>query len=163
MSRAAGSFRRLISRWIFGGDRNDPGALPVAYSNQTSAAPGSPPPAYRSRNGSPIASEQDSITTLSHDGDCSFGGSSFKTHGRGGQIDKKPDSEKSNDTKKPKLLDKSKNSEKEKPAKPVSVPVWPTIQHLPKRNRIHWLLAALVLVILIFCILFPILWIGHHR
>jgi hypothetical protein len=164
MSRIAGYFRRLASRWIFGGNRNDSSTLPVAYSNQTSAAPCSPPPAYCSRNGSPTASEQDSISTSSsHDDDCGFGGSSFKTHGGGGQIDKKPDLEKSNDTKKPKLLDKSKNSEKEKPAKLVSVSVLPTIQHLPERNRIRWLPAALVLVILIFCILFPILWIKHYR
>jgi hypothetical protein len=164
MSRVAGNFRRLVSRWIFGGDRNDSSALPVTYSNQTSAASGSPPPAYCSRNGSPTASGQDSITTPSSlDGGCSFDGSSCKTHGGEGQIDKKPDSEKSNDTEKPKVLGKSKNSVKEKPAKPVSVSVWQTTQHLPERSRIRWLPVALVLVILIFCILFPILWIEHHR
>ena len=164
MSRVAGNFRTLVSRWIFGGDRDDSSAPPAAYADQTSATPGSPPPTYCSRNGSPTASEQDSITTpSSHDDGCSFGGSSCKTHGGEGQIDKKPDSEKSNDTKKPKLLDKSKNSVKEKPAEPVSVSVWQTTQRPPERNRIRWLLAALVLAILIFCILFPILWIEHHQ
>ena len=164
MSRVARNFRRFISRWLFDGDHNNSSALPVTHSNQTSTAPSSPPPAYCSRNGSPTASEQDSITTpSSHDDDCSFGGSSCKTHDGEGQIDKEPDSEKSNDTRKPKLSDKSKNSVKEKPAKPVSVSVWQTTQRLPERNRIRWLLAALVLAILIFCILFPILWIEHHQ
>jgi hypothetical protein len=164
MSRVAGNFRGLVSRWIFGGGRSDSSALPVAYSNQTSATPGSPPPAYCSRHGSPTTSEQDSITTPSSlDGSCSFDGGSCKTHGGEGQIDKKPDSEKSNDTKKPKLLDKSKNSVKEKPDKPVSVSVWQTTQHLPERSRIRWLPVALVLAILIFCILFPILWIERHQ
>jgi hypothetical protein len=155
MSRVAGNFRRFASRWIFGGDRNDSSALPVAYSNQTSAAPGSPPPAYCSRNGSPTASEQDSITAPSSlDDGCSFGGSSCKTHGGKGQIDKKPDPEKSNDT---------KNSVKERPAEPASVSVWQTTQHLPERNRIRWLPAALILIILLFCILFPILWLEYHQ
>jgi hypothetical protein len=155
MSRVARNFRRFISRWLFEGDHNNSSALPVTHSDQTSAAPSSPPPAYCSRNGSPTASEQDSITTPPpHDDGCSFGGSSCKTHGGEGQIDKKPDPEKSNDT---------KNSVKEKPAKPVSVSGWQTTQRLPERNRIRWLLTALVLVILILCILFPILWIEHHQ